>query len=176
MHKTLVVETKSLTGSGLVLLLACTIFVSAFLLFQVQPLISKFISPWFGGSPAVWTTAMLFFQCSLFGGYLYSHVTSTYLGLQRQTQLHIVLLLAASIMAIFVIPMDSLKPRGSEDPTLKILVLLATCMGLPYFMLSTTGPLIQSWFSLAYPGASPYRLFAFELLPPSFKTSKGTVR
>ena len=176
MHKTLVVETKSLTGSGLVLLLACTIFVSAFLLFQVQPLISKFISLWFGGSPAVWTTAMLFFQCSLFGGYLYSHVTSTYLGLQRQTQLHIVLLLAASIMAIFVIPMDSLKPRGSEDPTLKILVLLATYVGLPYFMLSTTGPLIQSWFSLAYPGASPYRLFAFELLPPSFKTSKGTVR
>ena len=176
MHKTLIVETKSLTGSGLVLLLACTIFVSAFLLFQVQPLISKFISPWFGGSPAVWTTAMLFFQCSLFGGYLNSHVTSTYLGLQRQTQLHIVLLLAASIMAIFVIPMDSLKPRGSEDPTLKILVLLATYVGLPYFMLSTTGPLIQSWFSLAYPGASPYRLFAFELLPPSFKTSKGTVR
>jgi spermidine synthase len=160
MHKTLDVETKSLTGSGLVLLLACTIFVSAFLLFQVQPLISKFILPWFGGSPAVWTTAMLFFQCVLFGGYLYSHVTSTYLGLKRQTQLHIVMLIAASIMAIFVIPMDSLKPTGEENPTLKILLLLGTCVGLPYFMLSTTGPLIQSWFSRAYPGASPYRLFA----------------
>lgn len=160
MHKTLDVETKPLTGRGLVVLLACTIFVSAFLLFQVQPLISKFILPWFGGSPAVWTTAMLFFQCVLFGGYLYSHVTSTYLGLQRQTQLHIVLLIAASIMAIFVIPMDSLKPVGDENPTLKILVLLGTCVGLPYFMLSTTGPLIQSWFSRAYPGASPYRLFA----------------
>ncbi len=160
MHKTLDVETKSLTGSGLVMLLACTIFVSAFLLFQVQPLISKFILPWFGGSPAVWTTAMLFFQCVLFGGYLYSHVTSTYLGLKRQTQLHIVMLIAASIMAIFVIPMDSLKPTGEENPTLKILVLLGTCVGLPYFMLSTTGPLIQSWFSRAYPGASPYRLFA----------------
>ena len=160
MHKTLDVETKPLTGRGLVVLLACTIFVSAFLLFQVQPLISKFILPWFGGSPAVWTTAMLFFQCVLFGGYLYSHVTSTYLGLQRQTQLHIVLLIAASIMAIFVIPMDSLKPVGDENPTLKILMLLGTCVGLPYFMLSTTGPLIQSWFSRAYPGASPYRLFA----------------
>lgn len=160
MHKTHDVETKSLTGSGLVMLLACTIFVSAFLLFQVQPLISKFILPWFGGSPAVWTTAMLFFQCVLFGGYLYSHVTSTYLGLQRQTQLHIVMLIAASIMAIFVIPMDSLKPTGEENPTLKILLLLGTCVGLPYFMLSTTGPLIQSWFSRAYPGASPYRLFA----------------
>jgi len=160
MHKALDVETKSLTGSGLVVLLACTIFTSAFLLFQVQPLISKFILPWFGGSPAVWTTAMLFFQCVLFGGYLYSHVTSTYLGLQRQTQLHIVLLLAASIMAMFVIPMDSLKPTGDENPTLKILMLLGTCVGLPYFMLSTTGPLIQAWFSRAYPGASPYRLFA----------------
>jgi spermidine synthase len=160
MHKTLDVETKALTGSGLVLLLATTIFVSAFLLFQVQPLISKFILPWFGGSPAVWTTAMLFFQCVLFGGYLYSHLTSTYLGLQRQTQLHIVLLLAASIMAIFVIPMDALKPAGDENPTLKILMLLGTCVGLPYFMLSTTGPLIQAWFSRAYPGASPYRLFA----------------
>ncbi len=160
MHKTLDVETKPLTGRGLVVLLACTIFVSAFLLFQVQPLISKFILPWFGGSPAVWTTAMLFFQCVLFGGYLYSHVTSTYLGLQRQTQLHIVLLIAASIMATYVIPMESLKPVGEENPTLKILMLLGTCVGLPYFMLSTTGPLIQSWFSRAYPGASPYRLFA----------------
>ncbi len=160
MHKTLGVENKSLTGSGLVVLLACTIFTSAFLLFQVQPLISKFILPWFGGSPAVWTTAMLFFQCVLFGGYLYSHLTSTYLGLQRQTQLHIVLLLAASIMAMFVIPMDSLKPTGEENPTLKILMLLGICVGLPYFMLSTTGPLIQAWFSRAYPGASPYRLFA----------------
>lgn len=160
MHKTLNVETKSLTGSGLVVLLACTIFVSAFLLFQVQPLISKFILPWFGGSPAVWTTAMLFFQCVLFGGYLYSHITSTYLGLQWQTKLHIGLLLVASVMAIFVIPMDSLKPTGEENPTLKILLLLGTCVGLPYFMLSTTGPLIQAWFSRAYPGASPYRLFA----------------
>lgn len=100
MHKTLIVETKSLTGSGLGLLLACTIFLIAFLLFHVQPPISKFILPWFGGSPSVWIIAMLFSQCSLFGGYHYSHVNSTYLGLQRPTQLHIVLLLAASIMAI----------------------------------------------------------------------------
>ena len=72
MHKTLIVETKSLTGSGLGLLLACTIFLIAFLLFHVQPLISKFILRWFGGSASVWITAMLFFQCSLFGGYLFA--------------------------------------------------------------------------------------------------------
>ena len=68
------------SGGGLVILAyAVTIFTSAFLLFQVQPLISKFILPWFGGSPAVWTAAMLFFQVALFGGYLYAHLTSTYL-------------------------------------------------------------------------------------------------
>ncbi|MGC4007232.1 MAG: hypothetical protein QM811_30525 [Pirellulales bacterium] len=160
MHRQVAVETRPKTGLGLGWILAATIFVSAFLLFQVQPLIGKFILPWFGGSPAVWTTAMLFFQCVLFGGYSYSHLTSKYLGLHRQTQLHIALLIVASVMAWFVVPMDVLKPTGDENPTLKILALLGICVGLPYFMLSTTGPLIQAWYGRAYPGTSPYRLFA----------------
>ncbi len=141
-------------------LLALTIFISAFLLFQVQPLISKFILPWFGGSPAVWTTAMLFFQCTLFLGYVYSHLLFSRLSLVKQVRVHIVLLALASVMAIFVIPLDSLKPKGTEDPTLRILLLLTLCVGLPYAVLSTTGPLIQAWFSRAYPGRSPYRLFS----------------
>lgn len=141
-------------------LLALTIFISAFLLFQVQPLISKFILPWFGGSPAVWTTAMLFFQCTLFLGYVYSHLLFSRLSLAKQVRVHIVLLALASIMAIFVIPLDSLKPQGTEDPTIRILLLLTLCVGLPYAVLSTTGPLIQAWFSRAYPGRSPYRLFS----------------
>ncbi len=141
-------------------LLALTIFISAFLLFQVQPLISKFILPWFGGSPAVWTTAMLFFQCTLFLGYVYSHLLFCRLSLRKQVTVHIGLLAIASIMALFVIPLDSLKPNGSEDPTLRILFLLSLCVGLPYAVLSTTGPLIQAWFSRAYPGRSPYRLFS----------------
>ncbi len=141
-------------------LLALTIFTSAFLLFQVQPLISKFILPWFGGSPAVWTTAMLFFQCTLFLGYVYSHLLFCRLSLVKQVRVHLVLLVLASLMAFFVIPMDSLKPKGTEDPTFRILLLLTLCVGLPYAVLSTTGPLIQAWFSRAYPGRSPYRLFS----------------
>ena len=141
-------------------LLAVTIFISAFLLFQVQPLISKFILPWFGGSPAVWTTAMLFFQCTLFLGYVYSHLLFCRLSLVKQVRVHIVLLALASLMAFFVIPLDSLKPKGTEDPTIRILLLLTLCVGLPYAVLSTTGPLIQAWFSRAYPGRSPYRLFS----------------
>ncbi len=142
------------------LLLALTIFVSAFLLFQVQPLISKFILPWFGGSPAVWTTAMLFFQCTLFFGYVYSHFLFCRLTLGKQVRVHLILLAIASLMAFFVIPMDSLKPTGAEDPTWRILLLLTVCVGLPYAVLSTTGPLIQAWFSRAYPGRSPFRLFS----------------
>ena len=141
-------------------LLALTIFISAFLLFQVQPLISKFILPWFGGSPAVWTTAMLFFQCTLFLGYVYSHLLFCRLSLAKQVKVHIVLLVLASIMAVFVVPLDSLKPTGTDDPTSRILLLLTICVGLPYAVLSTSGPLIQAWFSRAYPGRSPYRLFS----------------
>ena len=141
-------------------LLALTIFISAFLLFQVQPLISKFILPWFGGSPAVWTTAMLFFQCTLFLGYVYSHLLFCRLILAKQVKVHLVLLVLASIMAFFVVPLDSLKPKGTDDPTSRILLLLTVCVGLPYAVLSTTGPLIQAWFSRAYPGRSPYRLFS----------------
>jgi hypothetical protein len=141
-------------------LLALTIFISAFLLFQVQPLISKFILPWFGGSPAVWTTAMLFFQCTLFLGYVYSHLLFCRLSVAKQVKVHLLLLVLASIMAFFVVPLDSLKPKGTDDPTSRILLLLTVCVGLPYAVLSTTGPLIQAWFSRAYPGRSPYRLFS----------------
>jgi hypothetical protein len=157
-------DRPSSSSSFLGVLLALTIFVSAFLLFQVQPLISKFILPWFGGSPAVWTTAMLFFQCTLFLGYVYSHLLFCRLKLGMQVRVHIVLLVVASIMAVFVIPIDALKPNGTEDPTLRILLLLTVCVGLPYAMLATTGPLVQAWFSRAYPGRSPYRLFSLSNL------------
>ena len=140
--------------------MACTIFVSAYLLFQVQPLISKIILPWFGGSPAVWTTAMLFFQCVLFGGYAYSHAATRYLSIRQQTLLQTVLLVVAALISIFVIPGESFKPTGDENPVWHILFLLFVCVGLPYFCLATTGPLIQYWFSLAYPGRSPYRLYS----------------
>src|SRR6187402_85521 len=101
MPKSSSAETAQTGGGGLVILAyAVTIFTSAFLLFQVQPLISKFILPWFGGSPAVWTAAMLFFQVALFGGYLYAHLTSTYLSARAQFLLHAALLVAATGVAL----------------------------------------------------------------------------
>ncbi len=150
-------------GTPVILAYAVTIFSSAFLLFQVQPLISKFILPWFGGSPAVWTAAMLFFQVALFGGYLYAHLSCTYLQPRGQFRLHVGLLLAAAALALYtrISPSESLKPLGTESsPLMQILLVLAASVGLPYFALSSTGPLLQKWFSDAFAGASPYRLFA----------------
>jgi len=140
-------------------LYAITIFVSAFLLFQVQPIIAKIILPWFGGSAAVWTTCMLFFQTALLMGYLYSHWTSSRMASRAQTTLHIVLLVA-SLLVLPIVPGDAWKPQGDDNPTLKILALLAGTVGFPYLLLSTTGPLMQAWYARAFPGASPYRLFA----------------
>jgi SAM-dependent methyltransferase len=141
------------------LLYALTILVSAFLLFQVEPVIAKIILPWFGGSAAVWTTCLLFFQMVLLLGYLYAHAVFRYLKPKVQTAAHAVLLLA-SLAALPVLPGDSWKPNGAEDPTFRILGLLAVTIGLPYFLLSTTGPLLQAWYSRRFKGAMPYRLYA----------------
>jgi hypothetical protein len=138
---------------------ALTIFTGAFLLFQVQPLIGKYILPWFGGGPGVWTTCMLFFQVLLLGGYAYAHFTSRWLKPRTQAVVHLILL-AAALALLPVTPGDAWKPSGTGNPTVQILTLLAACLGLPYFVLSTTGPLLQHWFSRAQPGKSPYRLYA----------------
>jgi len=138
---------------------ALTIFTGAFLLFQVQPLIGKYILPWFGGSPGVWTTCLLFFQLLLLGGYAYAHGLSSRATPKRQMQIHLVLLLL-SLAFLPIIPPDRWKPEPGADPTWGILRLLAVCIGLPYFVLSATGPLLQHWFSRTYPGRSPYRLYS----------------
>jgi len=141
------------------LLFSLTILVSAFLLFQVQPIIARIILPWFGGSAAVWTTCLLFFQSVLLLGYLYSHWVYRSLRPRLQTIAHLVLL-AVSLAVLPIWPAASWKPAGAEDPTLRILMLLAATVGLPYFLLSTTGPLLQAWYSRRYKGAMPYRLYA----------------
>jgi len=138
---------------------ALTIFVGAFLLFQVQPLIGKYILPWFGGTPGVWTICMLFFQVLLLGGYAYAHFTSRWFKTRTQVILYLALLVAA-LALLPITPSDSWKPGGSENPTLQILGLLVASIGLPYFVLSATGPLMQHWFSRTNPGVSPYRLYA----------------
>ncbi|MEZ6052737.1 MAG: fused MFS/spermidine synthase [Planctomycetaceae bacterium] len=152
-------STTTPRGRSVLLLFAVTIFASAFLLFQVQPLISRFILPWFGGSPAVWSTCMLFFQVVLFAGYLYAHLTSTKLSPRWQAIVHVCLLLGAA-MLLPITPDASWKPDPAANPSLRIILLLAACVGLPYFLLSSTGPLLQRWFSLQAPGVSPYRLYS----------------
>ena len=141
------------------ILYALTILVSAFLLFQVQPVIAKIILPWFGGSAAVWTTCLLFFQMVLLLGYLYAHAVVRYLKPRMQMLIHAGLLLgSAAVLPIY--PNAAWKPSGSEDPTFQILGLLAVTVGLPYFLLSTTGPLLQAWYARQFKGAVPYRLYA----------------
>jgi hypothetical protein len=145
--------------SGLAWCYAATILVSAFLLFQVQPLISKAILPWFGGSPAVWTTCMLFFQAVLFAGYSYAHLSERALGRTARLVVHLGVLLAACLL-LPITPDAAWKPEDSGEPTWRILGLLGVTVGLPYFVLSTTGPLVQAWFSRTFPGQSPYRLYS----------------
>ena len=142
---------------------ALTIFTGAFLLFQVQPHIGKYILPWFGGTPSVWTTCMLFFQALLVGGYAYVHLTSRYLRPKHQAALQLGLL-ALALASLPITPAASWQAPGSGDPTWHILALLTVTLGLPYFVLATTGPLIQQWRNQSYPGRSPYRFYALSNL------------
>lgn len=145
------------------MLYAATIFSSAFLLFLVQPLVSKHILPWFGGSAAVWATCLVFFQSVLLLGYAYAD-RITRLGKPAwQVSLH-GMLLAASLLALPVIAGPEWKPDGSEDPGTYILLLLMATVGLPYLALSATGPLIQSWAARAGEGPRVYRLFSLSNL------------
>jgi hypothetical protein len=144
-------------------LVGATIFVSAFLLFQVQPIVAKAILPRFGGSAAVWTSCMLFFQGMLLAGYLYAHASVSWLAPAWQRRIHVVLLVAA-IAALPILPGPPSGALDRPDPGLAIAGTLMACVGLPYFLLSTTGPLVQAWITQLRPGAVPYRLFALSNL------------
>ncbi len=135
---------------------------SAFLLFQVQPVISKFILPWFGGSPGVWATCMLFFQVALFLGYAYAHGL-TRLSRRQQWTIHGLLVLAA-VACLPIAPSAQWKPSGMENPAGRILTLLLSSVGLPYFVLASTSPMVQVWFSRTASSRSPWRLYALSNL------------
>ena len=138
---------------------AVTIFTSAFLLFLLQPIVAKQILPWFGGSAAVWATCLVFFQTTLLLGYAYADYTVRKLAPRTAVKLHVALLVV-SLALLPIIPAAHFKPVGDENPILLILGLLAATIGLPYFLLSTTSPLVQAWFARRFPGRNPYRLFA----------------
>jgi hypothetical protein len=137
---------------------AATIFLSSFLLFLVQPIIAKQILPWFGGSAAVWTTCLVFFQSVLLAGYAYADWT-TRLGARRQALLHVALL-GLSLLSLPILASSGWKPQGNEEPIGRILLLLLATIGLPYFLLSTTTPLLQAWYWRRFRSVVPYRLFA----------------
>ncbi len=140
-------------------LFALTIFASAFLLFLVQPIVAKQILPWFGGSAAVWTTCLVFFQTTLLAGYAYADLSIRKLAPRTQVQVHVALLVL-SLALLPITPGSFWKPAGDENPIWLILGLLTATIGLPYFLLSTTSPLLQAWFARRFPGRDPYRLFA----------------
>ena len=138
---------------------ALAIFLSAFLLFQVQPLIAKIILPWFGGSAAVWIVCLLFFQVVLLLGYLYAHALAQWLSANAQRWVHATVV-AASAVALPILPKGSSMPTGPDAPVAHILLILAVTVGLPYFLLSSTSPLLQAWYARTHSGVTPYRLYA----------------
>ena len=154
------------------LIFAISVFLSAFLLFQVQPMIGKFILPWFGGTPAVWSTALLFFQVLLTGGYAYAYWLIDRIKDARQGRLHIgltslaliVLAALAFLWSSPVTPPSTLKPADVASPVLDIFKLLLISVGLPYFILASNGPLMQAWFSRRFPQGSYARLYSLSNL------------
>jgi hypothetical protein len=140
-----------------------SIFLGAFLLFLVQPMMAQFILPWFGGSSLVWTTCMLFFQSGLVLGYAYAHQVTQRFSPTTQWLLHVIVL-SVAVLFLPIRPGLEWKPIDGLNPSWRVLVLLGVTIGVPYVVLSTTGPLIQRWQSLSHPQHSPYRLFALSNL------------
>src|ERR687890_213833 len=153
---------KGASGGGLLMLLfSVTIFISAALLFLVEPMFAKFVLPSFGGTPAVWTGSMMFFQATLLVGYLYVHATTTWLGARRQAILHLVVVLLPLLVLPLAVPGDEWAPSSQSNPIFLLLGLLAVSVGLPFFAISTTNPLVQRWLSdTDHPAArDPYFLY-----------------
>jgi spermidine synthase len=148
-------------SDSMVVLWVVTIFLSAFLLFLVQPMMAKMILPMLGGTPAVWNTCMLFYQAALLGGYGYVHFLSSRMAPLRQLRVHLVLLAVPLLMLPISLP-AGWTPPDQNNPVLWLLLVLALAIGLPFFVLSTTAPLLQKWFSWTdHPSSvDPYFLYA----------------
>jgi len=148
-------------NTSLMILFSVTIFVSAALLFLVEPMFAKFVLPSFGGTPAVWTGSMMFFQAALLTSYLYVHATTTWLGARKQAVLHLVLVLLPLLVLPLAVPADEWAPSSEANPIFLLLGLLAVTVGLPFFAISATNPLIQRWLAdTDHPAArDPYFLY-----------------
>jgi len=157
-HHSQVTTDRSLS---LIFLFAATLFTSASLMFVLQPLFGKILLPLLGGSPAVWNTCMVFYQSILFLGYLYAHYLSTRYNQHRQIQIHTALILISFLALPLALPENTVPPTDS-NPTFWLLWTLFLAIGLPFFVVSTTAPLIQKWFANVghHTSHDPYYLYA----------------
>ncbi len=150
------------------LLYAVSIFVSSFLLFQIQPLIGKYILPWFGGTSSVWSASLLFFQSLLTGGYAYSYWLTGKVSYFRQRWVHISFLFLSLVLIITnlffwdspILPVNTWQPRSGYSPLFAVFQVLFVAVGFPYFLLATNSTLMQVWFTYQHPSRSPYQLYA----------------
>jgi len=145
----------------MLILYGLTIFMSAALLFLVQPMVGRMVLPMLGGTPAVWNTAMVFYQAMLLAGYAYAHFTTRWLGVRRQVVLHAVVLLLPALAIPIAIPYGWTPPTAT-NPIPWLLVMLSVMVGLPFFVVSASSPLLQRWFSASghrYAN-DPYFLYA----------------
>ncbi len=136
-----------------------TVATGAFLLFLVEPLMAKYILPWYGGTPAVWTTCMLFYQTFVLLGYAYAHGLSRWCPVRFQPIVHLALL-GVALFLLPVTPSEAWRPASGASPVWSILLMLSACLGLPFALLAATSPLLQRWYAMVVPGAVPYRYFA----------------
>ncbi len=147
-------------------LFSVSVFLGAFLLFQIQPLIGKYFLPWFGGAAAVWTTCLMFFQLLLLGGYAYAHALQRFAP-RRQVVIHhslLILTVLAGVVLCFVwgspiLPSIDWRAEHAGRPTWNVFRLLLISIGAAYFLLSTSASLLQAWFHRVEPTQSPYLFY-----------------
>lgn len=146
--------------AGVLSIFMATMFLSALLVFSVQPMFTKMVLPLLGGSPAVWSTAMLFFQTALLAGYVYAHLTTRYLGVKQQAWLHV----AVMAMVFLALPIGvaaGWTPPTEGAPVPWLIGLFAVSVGLPFFAVATNAPLLQRWFSHTHHSAAPDPYFLY---------------
>ena len=145
----------------MVIYFAFTLFISALLLFLVQPMVGKMILPYLGGTPAVWNTCMVFFQAVLLAGYAFAHASVTWLGVRRQAAVHLVLMFVPLLFLPIAVNAATV-PTAQDNPVFWLLLRLLAGVGLPFFVVSAGAPLLQRWFSeTGHPAAKdPYFLYA----------------
>ena len=138
---------------------AATMALAGVLLFQVQPVLAKYILPWFGGSATTWIVCMLFFQVALLAGYAHAYAVTLPFRVPVQAKVQAAIL-ALSLLLLPITPSEAWKPADASDPTWRIVALLTVCVGIPYLVLATTSPLLSRWLARVDPGLDPARFFA----------------